>query len=40
MIHEQMLEQIDIGKYLATGKIEGVTCDGVFGPDARIYDFS
>ena len=40
VIHEPMLEQIDIRKYLATGKIEGVTCGGESGPDARVCDFS
>ena len=35
-----MLEQVDIRKYLATGKIEGVTCGGESGPDARVCDFS
>lgn len=35
VIHEPMLEQIDIRKYLATGKIEGVTCGGESGPDAK-----
>lgn len=35
-----MLEQIDIRKYLATGKIEGVTCGGESGPEARICDFA
>lgn len=38
VIHEPMLEQIDIKKYLAMGKIEGVTCKGESGPDARICD--
>ena len=40
VIHEPMLEQIDIRKYLATGKIEGVTCGGESGPDARVCDFA
>ena len=40
VIHEPMLEQIDIRKYLSTGKIEGVTCGGESGPDARVCDFS
>ena len=40
IIHEPMLEQIDIRKYLATGKIEGVTCGGESGPEARICDFA
>ena len=40
VIHEPMLEQIDIRKYLATGKIEGVTCGGESGPDARVCDFT
>lgn len=40
VIHEPMLEQIDIRKYLTTGKIEGVTCGGESGPDARVCDFA
>ena len=40
VIHEPMLEQIDIRKYLDTGKIEGVTCGGESGPDARVCDFA
>ena len=35
VIHEPMLEQIDIRKYLTTGKIEGVTCGGESGPEAK-----
>ena len=40
VIHEPMLEQIDIRKYLTTGKIEGVTCGGESGPEARVCDFA
>ena len=34
-----MLEAIDIEPYLATGKIENVTCGGESGPDARTCDY-
>lgn len=40
IIHEPMLEAVDIRKYLATGKIEQVTCGGESGPEARICDFA
>lgn len=40
VIHEPMLEPIDIRKYLTTGKVEGVTCGGESGPEARICDFA
>lgn len=40
IIHEPMLEQISIEQYLASGKIEGVTCGGESGPDARVCDFA
>ena len=39
IIHEPMLEAIDIEPYLATGKIENVTCGGESGPDARVCDY-
>ena len=28
------------GNYLATGKVEGITCGGEFRPEARVYDFA
>lgn len=40
IIHEPMLEPIDIKPYLVTGKIEQVICGGESGPDARICDFA
>lgn len=40
VIHEPMLGQIDIRKYLASGKIERVTCGGESGADARICDYA
>ena len=39
VIHEPMLEAIDIGRYLKTGKIEGVICGGESGPDARPLNY-
>lgn len=41
IIHEPMLEEIHIEKYLASGKIDGVVCGGESGPDARVccYDW-
>ena len=39
VIHEPMLESIDISKYLAMGKIESVTCGGESGYNARICDY-
>lgn len=39
IIHEPMLESIDIEEYLAAGKIESVTCGGESGDNARICDF-
>ena len=35
IIHEPMLESIDIAPYLSTGLIEGVVCGGKSGPEAR-----
>ena len=40
LIHEPMLEQIEIRSYLATGLIEQVTCGGESGPEARICDYA
>jgi len=40
IIHEPMLEQIDIKKYLASGQIEQVVCGGESGEDARVCDFA
>lgn len=39
VIHEPMLEPIDILRYLSTGCIEQVTCGGESGPEARLCDF-
>ena len=39
VIHEPILEQIDISKYLDTGLIEQVICGGESGPDARPCHF-
>ena len=40
IIHEPMLEQISIEKYLVDGKIEQVICGGESGDEARICDFA
>ena len=40
IIHEPMLEAIDIRSYLETGQIEHVTCGGESGPDARVCDYA
>lgn len=40
IIHEPMLERIDIRSYLSTGKIESVTCGGESGDNARMCDYS
>lgn len=40
IIHEPMLEQIDIKEYLASGQIEQVVCGGESGEDARVCDFA
>ena len=40
IIHEPMLEAVDIRPYLETGKIEHVTCGGESGPDARVCDYA
>lgn len=39
IIHEPMLERINIEKYLASGKIETVVCGGESGPDARLCSY-
>lgn len=39
IIHEPMLERIDIEKYLATGLFEAVTCGGESGVNARPCDY-
>ncbi len=40
IIHEPMLERIDIEKYLASGCIDSVTCSGESGEGARICDYA
>lgn len=40
LIHEPMLERIEIRRYLETGLIEQVTCGGESGPEARICDYA
>ncbi len=40
VICEPMLEEIHMEKYLATGRIEHVTCGGESGPNARPCDFT
>ena len=40
IIHEPMLEAVDIRQYLATGSIEQVTCGGESGLEARICDYA
>lgn len=39
IIQEPLLEQINIEPYLATGKIQMVTCGGESGQNARICDY-
>ena len=39
IIHEPMLEAIDINKYLERGKIEQVTCGGESGDNARELNY-
>ncbi len=39
IIHEPMLEVVNIEKYLESGKIEKVICGGESGEGARICDF-
>ena len=40
IIHEPMLEEINIEKYLKSNKIEMVTCGGESGPNARICNYN
>ncbi len=42
IMHEPMLERIDIRKYLKkyAGRIKTVTCGGESGPEARICDYA
>lgn len=40
IIHEPMLGEIHIEKYLASGQIEHVTCGGESGEGARLLDYS
>lgn len=40
IIHEPMLEQISIEKYLESGQIEQVVCGGESGEEARLCDFA
>ena len=40
IIHEPMLENIEISNYLTGGGIEAVTCGGESGNNARICDYS
>lgn len=41
IIHEPMLESIEIEKYLESGQIDAVTCGGEYGDNARVckYDW-
>ncbi len=39
IIHEPMLEGIDVSEYLATGMISKVTCGGESGENARLCNF-
>lgn len=39
IIHEPLLEEIDIDNYLKSGQIEYITCGGESGPNARICNF-
>ena len=40
IIHEPMLEEINIEKYLATRCIENVICGGESGENARLCDYN
>lgn len=40
IIHEPMLEAINIEKYLASGQIDQVVCGGESGEEARICDYA
>ena len=39
IIHEPMLESIDISQYLESGKIEKVSCGGESGENARVCEY-
>ena len=39
IIHEPMLESIDISQYLESGKIERVSCGGESGENARLCEY-
>lgn len=39
IVHEPMLEAMEIGKYLSTGNVEHVICGGESGPEGRICDY-
>lgn len=39
IIHEPMLEAIDINKYLESEKINNVTCGGESGDNARLCNY-
>lgn len=39
IIHEPMLEEINIEKYISSGKIENVTCGGESGDNARVCNY-
>ncbi len=39
IVHEPMLEEIHIERYLESGKIESVICGGESGPNARVCDY-
>lgn len=39
IIHEPMLENINIEKYLKKGNIQRVTCGGESGPNARVCNY-
>ncbi len=40
IIHEPMLQRIQIEEYLKTGQIEQVICGGESGDDARVCDYA
>lgn len=40
IIHEPMLETVEIERYLASGKIERVICGGESGDEARVCDYA
>lgn len=39
IIHEPMLDEIEIEKYLKSGKVERVICGGESGEEARVCDY-